>query len=263
MPQNAVRRFAIPAAILALAALLIVLVVVLGSGRDGSAPSSAPASDTGGQSAAASATAHPSDPALDAPGAPAPKDVAVRIDGVERRDADDPMAYGDADAPVVIVVFSDYQCTFCARFSADTLPALKKRADAGELRIEHRDVNVYGDASRLAAQASVAAGDQGKFWQYHDALFAGGTPRGAGDLSRASLVALAEEVGLDVPRFEAALDADATAATVRTQEEQARGLGVGSTPSFLINGTPMVGAQPLPVFTALIDEKLAEARGGQ
>lgn len=179
----------------------------------------------------------------------------------EARDPEDLLAEGPFDAPVVLIVFSDAQCPYCARWSHETLPVLRGYAERGELRIEHRDVNVYGEDSQRAARATHAAAQQGAFAEYHDRLFAGGEIRGPGELTEEALIALAAELGLDVEEFTTALRSEEVAVTIAENEAQGMELGAMATPSFVLDGTPMVGAQPTAVFTAAIDEALAEREG--
>lgn len=167
---------------------------------------------------------------------------------VEARDEDDLLTAGPVDAPVALIVFSDYQCPFCARWSAQTLPAMMEHVDAGNLRIEWRDINVFGPASERAARASYAAALQGAFWEYHDALFADGETRSEGELSEESLIALAGELGLDTEQFTADLAADETAQVIATNQQFGFDLGATSTPVFILGGQPIVGAQPTEVF---------------
>src|SRR5699024_7343174 len=98
-------------------------------------------------------------------------EAAPDLSSEECRDPDDLHAEGPADAPVVLVVFSDYQCPYCAKWSDETLPELREYVERGELRIEYRDVNIYGEDSERAARASLAAAMQGKHAEYHARLF--------------------------------------------------------------------------------------------
>lgn len=166
----------------------------------------------------------------------------------ETRDEEDLLAAGPVDAPVVLVVFSDYQCPFCARWSEQTLPSMMEHVEAGDLRIEWRDVNVFGPASERAARASYAAALQGAFWEYHDALFEGGERRSADELSEEALVALADELGLDTDRFAADLGSEETAEVISANEQLGFDLGATFTPVFILGGQPIVGAQPTEVF---------------
>src|SRR5699024_6015856 len=104
---------------------------------------------------------------------------------------------GPVDAPVVIVFFTDVQCPYCAQWVDETLPAMQEYVDRGELRIEWRDVNIYGDDSERGARASVAAAMQGQVEEYHAMLFEGGEIRSSGELSEESLVEEASELGMD------------------------------------------------------------------
>ncbi|NJQ13800.1 DsbA family protein [Streptomyces bohaiensis] len=183
------------------------------------------------------------------------------LTGLERREDGDPLAEGPTDAPVGLIVYSDYQCGFCAAWTSDTLPALREYVAAGHLRIEWRDISIFGEPSDRAARAAYAAGLQGGHDAFHGALFAGGGTRGADGLEQQALVDLAAEVGLDAERFAEDLAADTTRAAVARNAAEAESLGAVSTPSFLLAGQPVVGAQPPEVFTAVIDEALAAGDG--
>ena len=237
------RRLAVPVAILAVTALLIAAVLWLRPAEDPSAEE-------------AGAPAAPVDPA----DLPHPSEVArPDLSSAETRDPADPLAEGPVDAPVVLVVFTDYQCPYCARWTEDTLPALREHVDRGELRIEWRDVNVYGEDSARAARASLAAALQGRHAEYHRALFAGGEVRPAGELEEDSLIALAEEQGLDVERFTADLRSEEVARIVDEHAAEGVDLGAVTTPSFVLAGTPTVGAQPTEVFLEQVETALEEA----
>lgn len=167
---------------------------------------------------------------------------------VEARDEDDLLAAGRVDAPVALIVFSDYQCPFCARWSDQTLPSMMEHVEAGDLRIEWRDINVFGPASDRAARASYAAAVQGAFWEYHDALFENGERRSERELSEEALIVLAGELGLDIEQFATDLAAEETAQVIATNQQLGFDLGATSTPVFILGGQPIVGAQPTEVF---------------
>lgn len=179
----------------------------------------------------------------------------------ERRDSADPFALGPVDAPVGLVVFSDYQCPFCAQWSHETLPLMIARAEAGDLRIEWRDVNVYGSDSERASLAAFAAAAQGRFWEYHDALFADGRTRRAGGLSEEGLVALAGELGLARAQFATDMSSPAAAQEIARNKQLAIDHGAVSTPVFLLGGKPLVGAQPPEVLLEEYEAAL-DANGG-
>ncbi|MCE9667660.1 DsbA family protein [Myxococcus stipitatus] len=159
-------------------------------------------------------------------------------------------ATGPADARVTVEVWSDFQCPFCAR-GADLLARLRERyGDQLRVVFRHQPLPAHRDA-RLAAAASMAAHEQGRFWEMHDRLF----QEGAG-LDRAALEAHARALGLDLPRFRRALDTGAWDAYVEADVVEAQRRGVVGTPAFFVNGQGVLGAQPLETFTRLIDAEL-------
>src|SRR5699024_456129 len=128
-------------------------------------------------------------------------DFSRRIDG-------DPTALGDVDAPVVILEFADYRCPYCGVFATDTLPTLvDEYVDEGLVRVEWRDVPIFGEESFAAAVAARAAGEQDLYWEYNAAIFAGADSSGHQSLPTDKLIALAEEVGVpDIEKFTADLE---------------------------------------------------------
>ena len=177
----------------------------------------------------------------------------------ERLDEADPLTLGPVDAPVVMVAFSDYQCPYCARWSEQTLPAMAEYAESGDLRIEWRDLSIFGEDSSRAALAAYAAAEQDAFWDYHDMLFPGGETTSAQGLSEESLIGLADELGLDTVQFEADMKSPETAQAVAANQQLGVDLGVFSTPVFIINGQPVIGAQPTEVFVEAVDAALSVA----
>ncbi|UZG60198.1 DsbA family protein [Rhodococcus opacus] len=220
----------VPVAVLAVAAVLIAIIVAL------SRESGAPADGSGTSSSG--------------PGAPTEVQGSRQPDlsDAERRDEADLLAAGPVDAPVVLVVFSDYQCPFCARWSTETLPLMMEQVHTGDLRIEWRDMNVFGPASERAARASYAAALQGAFWEYHDALFADGHHKSEADLSDDALITLATDLGLNAEQFATDLASESTVEQIATNQQLGLDLGAYSTPVFIMGGQPIVGAQPSQVF---------------
>ncbi|MGV9881744.1 DsbA family protein [Streptomyces sp. NPDC003006] len=186
------------------------------------------------------------------------------LEKLARRDAGDPLAQGRADAPVVMVEYADFKCGFCGKFARDTEPGLVKRyVDEGVLRIEWRNFPIFGEDSERAARGAWAAGKQGRFWQFHEAAYAEGSKEKGFGESR--LKELAEEAGVkNVDRFVRDAGSDAAEAAVKKDQEEAYGLGATSTPSFLVNGRPISGAQPDQVFDQAIEAaaKSAGRAGG-
>ncbi|MGW6743325.1 thioredoxin domain-containing protein [Streptomyces sp. NPDC055025] len=170
-----------------------------------------------------------------------------------RRGVGDPLAVGRADAPVVMVEYADFKCGYCGKFARDSEPALiKKYVEDGTLRIEWRNFPIFGNQSEAAARAAWAAGRQGRFWQFHAAAYAEGSKEKGFAVDR--LDQLAREAGVkDINRYRDDRESDAAEASVRKDQAEAYGLGATSTPSFLVNGRPIAGAQPLETFTRAIE----------
>ncbi|MDN3296441.1 thioredoxin domain-containing protein [Streptomyces ficellus] len=179
--------------------------------------------------------------------------VYPELEKYARRDAKDALAAGRADAPVVLIEYADFRCGYCGKFARETEPELMRKYVAdGTLRIEWRNFPIFGEESERAARASWAAGQQGRFWQFHRAAYAEGAKEKG--FSRERLTALAEEAGVrDLDRFGRDLDSEAARKAVGEDQEQAYALGATSTPSFLVNGRPIAGAQPMEAFTSAID----------
>ncbi len=174
---------------------------------------------------------------------------------VERRVVNDPLALGEVDAPIVMVMFADYRCPFCAKFSRDTEPELVERfVSNGTLRLEWRDFPIFGDQSVLAARAGRAAAEQGKFWDFNHAVFAVAPDRGHADLTEEALIGFAEQVGVpDIDKFAAGMRGPTFDAAINADLAEATSLGVPSTPAFIVNGDPILGAQPTEEFERAIE----------
>lgn len=162
---------------------------------------------------------------------------------------------GFARAPVTVVAFIDFECPFCARVQATLRDLLQANDGKVKVAFKHRPLPMHSNA-RLASKAALAAGAQGKFWEYHDAIFARAGQAGA--LERASLERYAREIGLDVARFARDLDGAELEARIVADEADAKTLGVEGTPTLYVNGRRVVGAQPLAVIQAAVDRALAE-----
>ncbi|MGI5830375.1 MAG: DsbA family protein [Bradymonadia bacterium] len=177
--------------------------------------------------------------------APEAKDVAVPAVGKSP-------TRGDDAAPVTIFQFSEFQCPFCARVepTIDELLA----AYPGKIKLVFKQFPLaFHKEAPLAAQASLAAHEQGKFWEMHKELFA--NPR---NLERADLERYAEKIGLNMEQFKAALDSEKFKAQVEAETEEGKAATISGTPSFIINGKLLVGAQPIDAFKAAVDAALAK-----
>ncbi len=169
---------------------------------------------------------------------------------------------GREDAPVTIIEFTDLQCPYCARFASSTFPELRRAyIDTGKVRFASRDLPLpFHPFAIPAAVASRCAGEQGRFWEYREALFAAQSR-----LGQEPYTDLARELGLDVERFDACRRDGRQEANVRSDQAIARNAGIASTPSFVIGrlvggqfqGEIISGAQPLAVFQARIEALLA------
>jgi protein-disulfide isomerase len=158
---------------------------------------------------------------------------------------------GPADAPVTIVAWSDYACTYCNRVQG-TLDRLA-RLYPGQLRWVHRTLPLDDD-NTVAAEAALAADAQGRFRPMNDRLFGL-----YGRVDRVTVELLARELGLDMARFRADLDSHAYRAQLLADQADARKLGITGTPTFFINGRPVHGDRTLKTFAELVDQELARA----
>jgi protein-disulfide isomerase len=159
---------------------------------------------------------------------------------------------GDAAAPITIVEFSDFQCTFCQRVQPTLLEVLAKYK--GKVNLAYRDfplAQIHPRAHK-AAQASRCALEQGRFWEYHDILYAN-IERLADD----DLAGYAAKAGLDGLKFASCLKSDKYAAAVDEDARAAQNAGLTGTPGFVVNGTVLEGAQPVSAFVETIESELA------
>ena len=116
----------------------------------------------GGENSDAGAATEPGGTTVQGPVAEVVEPEQEPLPDLARRDPDDPMAAGPVDAPVSLVVYSDYQCPFCAMWTEQTQPVMLESAEAGDVRIEYRDINVFDQESVTSARAAYAAGLQGR-----------------------------------------------------------------------------------------------------
>lgn len=175
-----------------------------------------------------------------------------------RRQEGDPMALGDVDAPVVMTEWLDLQCPYCALFANDTLPALiEQYVDAGQLRIEFSDVAYFGEGSVEGAAAARAAAEQDMYFDFVTAVY--GMGENAPELDREILMGVAEDIGIpDMAKFEADYDSEEVRQAVAQSNANAQAIGVSSVPFFVIENTPMTGAQPLEAFQSFIEDFAAK-----
>jgi protein-disulfide isomerase len=218
----------------------IVGLSVAGSGRPptgpvgpGTAtPAKSPAADgDSAQPSDGSAPAASSLPALVAPSEPEPSSLA------------NGRSLGRADAPVTLVVWSDYQCPACAALVRQVQARIVSDfVVTGDVKLVYRDYAFIGQESVDAAVAARCAADQGNFWSYHDYLFWNQGGENAGGFDRAHLDAIAEAVGLARPTFDRCLDSPTKVADVSADTAAAQAAGVNYTPTLQIGPTMMPGA---------------------
>jgi protein-disulfide isomerase len=182
-------------------------------------------------------------PAPSAAAAPAPaakQDIKVG----------DAPVMGPASAKVTVVAFSDFQCPFCSR-AVPTLHQIEQDYK-GKIRVAFKNMPLpFHDKAHLAAEAALAANEQGKFWEMHDKLFANQQA-----LDRPNLEKYAEELGLNMAKFKAALDTGKFKDRVDREAKEGNAVGATGTPTFFINGHILVGAQPVDAFKSAIDAEL-------
>lgn len=172
-----------------------------------------------------------------------------------RRVADDPLALGKVDAPVVMTVWTDFRCPFCSLWERETLPKLMGYVDSGSLRIEHRDLAIFGDDSLRTAVGARAAGLQGKFWEFASAVAKAAPTSGHPPIDDAAVTAFAKQAGVaDMAKFAASVKDPALTKAVQDDSTFAQQqIGITGTPAFFVNNTPIDGAQPLAIFAQVIE----------
>ena len=161
---------------------------------------------------------------------------------------------GPADAKVTIVEFSDFECPFCSRARDVADKVMEKFEGKAKLVFRQFPLSFHSHA-RKAAEASLCADQQGKFWPYHDALFANQKELAVEDLKK-----VAKTLKLDQEKFDTCLDSGATAKQVTTDMADGQKAGVTGTPAFFVNGVMLSGAQPVEEFARVIEGELVGAK---
>ncbi|MCP3143775.1 thioredoxin domain-containing protein [Pyxidicoccus xibeiensis] len=161
---------------------------------------------------------------------------------------------GKEGAPVTIVEFSDFECPFCSRANPAVDQVMKEYGDKVRVVFRHFPLDFHKKAPK-ASEAALCAGDQGKFWEMHDALFANQQKLDVPDLKKH-----AADLKLDSAKFDKCLDSGEKAAVVQADLADGKKAGVTGTPAFFINGILLSGAQPFEEFKSIIDEELKTAK---
>tara|TARA_Y100000590_G_scaffold292774_1_gene329636 strand:- start:2359 stop:3009 length:651 start_codon:yes stop_codon:yes gene_type:complete len=166
---------------------------------------------------------------------------------------------GEKNAEIMIVEFGDYQCTFCYKFHQETFDKIKSNyIDDGVVSYVYRDFPLNGQLSKMASEASYCAQKQEKFWLYHDTLFNNWAGENTGWITKKILISFANDLELDIEKFEKCLTNMEFQDKVLKNEQYARSINIDATPSFLIfdNETVyrIIGAQPYETFEKTIEE---------
>jgi protein-disulfide isomerase len=158
---------------------------------------------------------------------------------------------GNPKAPVMIVEFSDYQCPYCHQVEPTVKEVLAKYGDKVSLSYRDFPLTAIHSQALIAAEASRCAEEQGKFWEYHDQLFA------ASKLEKDSLIEYARNLKLDDKQFESCLTSEKYKADIDKDLQEGKTAGITGTPGFFINGVALSGAQGQDAFVRVIDDEVA------
>ncbi len=160
-------------------------------------------------------------------------------------------ARGPENAPITLIEFSDYQCPFCRRAEPTVKELLARYPTQIRFVYRHFPLEMHNRA-RPAAEAAVCAGNQGRFWEYHEKVFTGS------GFEEADLERYAKEVGVDVAAFQACRKDGSAKGSVDKDFADGQAVGVTGTPAFFINGIQLSGARPVEVFVKIIEQELKE-----
>jgi protein-disulfide isomerase len=168
---------------------------------------------------------------------------------------------GDANAKVTIVEFADFRCPYCKQIEDNVMPQLQKDyIDTGKVKLYFRQYDFLGPASTVAANAAECANDQGKFWDMHQYLYKNQPAETDTSMyTTDSLTTIAGQLGLDTTQFNSCLSANTDNQKVTDDMTAGQKAGVSGTPTFYINGTQLVGAEPYSVFQQTIDAALKKS----
>ena len=160
--------------------------------------------------------------------------------------------WGPQTAPVTIIEFSDYECPYCKKWATEIWPQIKQ-AYPEEIRLVYKDFPLSQSHPNASPAASAArcAGDQDKYWLFHDRLFA------SSGLSAQLYESIAASLGMDVTQWQDCVNANKYNDEIVADYTYGAQLGITGTPTFFVNGLPMIGAQPFSAFKQVIDQELA------
>lgn len=187
--------------------------------------------------------------------------IAIDLNALE----DDDASMGDENAPITVIEFSDYQCPFCRKFYNDTFSQIKENyVDKGLVKLVYRDLPLaslgHKDATPAANAAECAREQEGDemYFKFHDKIFEGQNLLGQGTVKipEENLYTYAEELGLNIDEFTTCQESLAFKDEIQADIDVARSIGINGTPSFVINGQIVVGAQPYEVFESIFEQIL-------
>jgi len=180
-----------------------------------------------------------------------------------QKETSEDVILGDPKAPVTLIEYGDYQCTYCIRFFETTEPLIRDNyVKSGKVKMVFRGFQFLGPESTLAGQAADCAKEQGSFWAYHDAIYQAEAKDGQennGNMTKDFFVGLAKNTGLDVGKFTSCYDGGKYADAVNKGTQDAAALGVNSTPTLFVNGQIVKGALPYNQFQPIIESALKAA----
>lgn len=181
----------------------------------------------------------------------------VKVAGGLPREIKASNTMGDPNAPVHIIEYVDFQCPFCLKFWSETEPQLiEEYVNTGMVYFEYRSFPILGTESGWAAEGAYCAGDQNKFWEYHDTLFTNWTGENVGDFSKEKLIQYANALDLNMAEFESCLSEEKHKGRVEQDKAQGDADGVDATPTLFINGLKIEGSQPFAILKEFIEQAM-------
>jgi protein-disulfide isomerase len=173
----------------------------------------------------------------------------------------DGLVLGSPDAPVNLIEYADFQCPGCGSFARTFKPQrIQEYVQTGQVKLEFYNFAFLGDESIDAAQASLCANDQGKFWEMHDVIFQNQISENEGAFDRDRLRRMAEVIGLDMAAYDTCMDENRYRDQIQEAEEAGNDLGIQGTPSFNINGEIFL-FNSYPDLQQRLDAAIAAAGG--
>jgi len=164
---------------------------------------------------------------------------------------------GNPKAPIHIIEYGDFQCPYCLQFWKESEPQLiKEYVNTGKVYFEFRSFPILGPESILAAEGAYCAGDQNKFWEYHDTLFTNWTGENVGGFTQDKLILYAKALHLNMTEFTSCLNEEKHKKTVEQDKALADTDGVSGTPTLFINGYKFDGVQPFDTLKSFIEQIL-------